>query len=929
MRHKGQSASRTVQFIGILGMGIVIWSMLMTVIANNAAALSDGVDSGNTLSAAALQSAATITPTLQLKPTTSFSFTFANLGSDEQTLISPYDTTRYAFRLPENWAIESDALLELDLTYIYNRTNQAESPSLFGNVTVELDNTTVAILPIETEMLNSLQLTVPLPASILNDSNRTYHAIDVTLDAGFLCNVPHKARLIIHPTSSISLNYTQRPIVPDLARFPKPFYQRSFEADAVRFVLPSQPTSNDLSNAAVIAAKLGDLTADQMIISATTDSMLGSLRSLNSVSFAEHLIVVGQPHDNQFLPFLNDITDLPVSLHRQQLGLTAQGPQTVATDQIYTYMFTITNTVDRTLNLSVTNSLSPYADLVDCIPTCTENAQNYTITWQNSILAPNEAANFSLTLNAANVFTGTTLENTVTVIEADSGPLNAMTLTATVVSEPSDSAIKRASVEKNSLFFVFNGKAVAKEDGIIQEIVSPWNENSAILIVTGLSEMAFTKASYAMSSEAYFPGMNGPVALIQQTQHQTTVETTPATEMTFADLGYSDMVIKGGAGLKQVDFFFYIPYGWQLTDDALLELYFSHSQLLDYESSGITALINNQPVQSIPFSQETATEGKMSIGLKDANVRMGQLNRLTLEIDAAQAGVCTDSDQAWVLVKDKSKITLSHNKVVHPGLNLSLYPYPFHLNANLVDLLLVLPSDPTSAELEYGLQLAASLGDSASGKAIFPAMSAMSGDNLAPYHLEDYQIIAVGRPSRNALIQRINSQLPQPFVPGTDQIDQQLDNIVFRLSPDIDLGYVQLMPSIWNEDRAILAVTGTTDKSIDQAVDILVNRPWSMKTGNLTFFTDNKVNTIDTRKLTSNGMAAVVASAIPELTPVAEAAPTSTPTREPVKPTPENPVTEEAVSVGDEYPVWLILLVAATILIVIAIFAFVYWRSRR
>ncbi len=879
----------------------------------------------------------TVAPTAntQIESTSTFSFSLAALGYGEEILSSPYGQAQYFFRLPENWVIEGDADLELDLSYVYHHQGyEEEYPILFGELVISLDGETLEVFSIDVGDLEHHRLRVTLPESLLTNPNRTQHVIGVTLSAGNLCEVLHRARLAIHPTSNVSLAYSQRPPALDLGRYPQPFYQQAFEPDNVRFVLPSHPTTNDLSSAAALAAKLGDLTNGRMVISATTDLELSNLVGTAPATFDEHLIVVGQPQHNQLLPLLNNSVDLPVSLHQQQLHLVAQGPTAVAPGEIFTYTFTITNPLDQALDMYMVDPLPAYTEFVTCSPGCVESDDDNTITWRNSRLAPDGTIDFSLTLRASDILTGAILENVVTLIEDDLGPVNAATLTSTAVSEPSEAETQVFVSREGDYFFVYENKTLAEGDGVIQEIVSPWSENRSILIVTGLNDEAVRKASLAMSSETHFPGMRGPVALVREAL--SSIETDDASptvdEITLADLGYSDQVVRGGGTVKRIDYYFWVPYGWQLTEDVSIDLYFGHSRLIDYENSGLTVFLNNRLIASTALNEKTADDGHLHISLADANVRSGRSNQLTLEIDLDMPGVCVDHEQALALIENNSRIFLAHREGTDPDLNLNLFPYPFHLNPALTDLLFVLPTVPSIEELGNVLRLTASLGDSAAGKTTLPVV--MVDSDLPLQGLEGYHVIAVGRASRNALIQQVNAELPQPFLPGSDEIDQQLDDVVFRLPPGLDLGYAELIPSPWNEERALLAVTGTTDESVNWVVNVLSDRPWVLGNGgNLALITDDKVNTIDTRTLTSKGAAGAVATAVLEGAPEAVTAPTETATvglspTSSLIPNPDDSATEQ-VSRGTDRPTWLIPLMGITGLLVIAIFAFVFLQQTR
>lgn len=880
---------------------------------------------------AALQGTDTSTPTLQLGATSTVSFSLASLGYAETTL-SSFRNGEFSFRLPENWLIQTDGLLDLDLSYAYDQIDVENVPSQFGNLTVKLDDQTVGVYAIQERELNHFHLRLPLPAALLATSNQTQHYVRVEFDAQLLCTVPHQAALIIHPTSFLSVDYSQRPLTLDLSRYPWPFYQQNFLPDRVSFVLNSPLTRHDLANTLAVVAKLGDLSSNRLVISATTYAAISQTLSSPSATLDENLIIAGQPQHNRLIPWLNSITELPVSLHQRQMELASQGPTTVVPGDLFTYTFTITNTTDQAADLSLLTHRPPQTQLTNCTPQCLEsNIGDNVIQWNLSQLSPNASLNLSLTLKASDTLTGV-VEQTVTLTEARLGPVNADTLTSTIVSGSPAKQLQASTVGQDGYFFVYNGQAVAEGDGIVQEIVSPWDENRAILMITGLNDEAVRKASQAMSSETRFPGMKGPVALVRDALSPAELSAVAARKeaFTLADLGYGDRTIQGQFE-AELDYFFTIPYGWQLTDAATIDLYFNHSQLINYKDSGLTVSINRRPIASSGLSDETANKGHIKISLADAPIRSaGASNRLTIQVAMSLADQCLkpNSNILWFVVEDSSKISLAPEDISNLRLDLDDFPNPFQTNLTLSNLLFALPSAPTVDEAEIALNLAASLGNSARGKTIVPA--AMLGNDLPAEGLEGYQIIAIGRPTHQPLIQQVNAQLPQPFLPDSDEIDQRLDNVIFRLPPNIDLGYIQLIPSPWKEDRAFLAVTGTSDSGVERAARTLIINPSNLR-GNLALVTSDKLNSIDTRELTSDGLAVLMATAVPEMTPVTSvtaATPTPTPDLAPASSTTQNTSSGQTITAPNP-PSWLVPLVGLNGFVVISIFAFVFWRTRR
>ncbi|GAB4421003.1 MAG: hypothetical protein Fur0044_18220 [Anaerolineae bacterium] len=883
----------------------------------------------------ALQATATPTATLPGEVATpetivsspAFSISLAALGYNQTTLNSPIDITEYSFRLPDNWLIENDGRLELDLSYTYNQAEPKNYPGQFGDLTIKLNDQTLEVFPIEAQQLDNYHLSIPLPASAFAPS-RSQHLISLEFDASSLCAVPHKATLIIHPTSTVWLNYTQRPLELDLGRYPRPFYQQAFTPDTLRFVLPAQPSARNLSQALAVTAKLGNLTGNRLVISPTTDLELSQLLTSTSTSLADHLIVIGQPQENQLITTLNRLVELPVALHSRQLPLTIEGPAEVVPGSLLTYTFSLTNTTGRVANLSLFSQLPPATRLIACTPECVENKTDQTIVWRDNRLAANKSLNISLNLQATDALTGV-IEQTVMVVEQELGPVNADTLTATVVAGLSEMGRQDSIAGSDGYFFVYNNRAVAKDDGIVLEIPSPWNENRAVLIITGLSDAAVGKASQAMSSDTGFPGMNGPIALVQKilAPVENTTSQAAQSELTLADLGYQDRVVRGRAQ-RTVNYDFTLPLNWQLTDMAAIDLYFSHSRLIDAQNSSLTVLLNRQPTSSSLLDDQTADNGHIRINLAKANIQPGS-NRLSVQTNLARTDQCiaTNADQGWLVISANSRISLAHTEITGLNFDLDYFPNPFSTDPTLSNLLFVLPNAPDVTEWGQALRLVASLGSATSGKMLSPV--ATLGESPPAQEWARYHIIALGRPSRNPLLQEVNAALPQPFLPGADEIEQRLDNVIFRLSPGLSLGYLQLIPSPWNPERAFLAITGTTDEGAAQANTVLIERPWALK-GNLALIRGENVKTLDTRSLTQPATAAAVATVMSETAPVVTVTLTATPLPA-ATPTPSTSSTPTAglVSTGSSTPGWLFPLVGVNGLLVIAIFAFVFWQARR
>jgi len=851
-----------------------------------------------------------------------FQITFAELEYEEKVLNSPYGATEYTLRLPAGWELREGSFVELDFSYAYDRVDQSGSealPSLFGDIIVVIDGQTQQVSPITAAALDHSHLRLDLPLDLLNNPLLRTHSIKVALDTSSILSIPHQARLTVHPTSFFSLVYSPFPITVDLASFPRPFYQRAFEPDKVRFVLPVQPAEVELTGAMAIAARFGDLVYP-VVIGGTSDlELLDRLEALGAEqTLHEHLIVVGKPETNMMIMTLNQLGALPLPLRERQMVLNSAGPAMVSPGAILTYTLALTNTAQDVMSsLTLVDTLPAYTQLVACSPQCTQGEAEREILWPLPSMKAGETFRCTLTLRLSEVITDSVLDNAVHLLHAESGLLNADTLTTTVYASPLTEPGSRSSAPNKSRYlFVTGERAVPESDGVVQELVSPWDQTQAILVITGLSDEAIYKASRAISVESRFPGMKGPFALVREVYPLPELLSEPqTTDLTFADMGYDDRLLEG-LSQQKVIYYFDIPFRWRLTKKAYLDLLFSHSQLLDYGSSYLNVSFNNKPIATVTLSDETSLDGELRVELPFSQARPGEPNLISVESVMYPADKYADVN-TWLLINSASLLHLDHEEQTGRYVDLSVYPYPFSQRPDLADVMFVVPPEPRPDEWEEALQVGAALGQAAGGTNLAPIV--VLGNTYTQTELADYHIIAIGRPSRNPALQAVNPQLPQPFQPGYDEIEQWIDRAAFRLPPGLSLGLVQLMTSPWNEERVFLAVTGTTDESVKWAADAVTNSPWILQ-GNLVLIREDQVSTIDTRELTRQGKLVAVSAVVPEMAPAATLPSSSA--------MPGSPASGKA-SAGSPHPTWLVPVVGVMGVVAIAVFVIAFWRTRR
>ncbi len=462
----------------------------------------------------------------------------------------------------------------------------------------------------------------------------------------------------------------------------------------------------------------------------------------------------------------------------------------------------------------------------------------------------------------------------------------------------------------------------AGTDGVLQLAPSPWQVGKAALLVTGATDEGVRKAGMALSAQPQFLRLAGQAAVVQDVRPDTIPISQTPLSLTFTDLGYTERVVTG-IGRKDIYYNFDLPLDWNLTSDASVRLKFSHSPLLDEALSSITIYLNDVPIGSARLDGANAASGELIAPLPPESSQPGLSNTLLVQIEADLPDPCIlpETTTAWVNLSAESSLYLAHTgQDVSTFFNLDFWPRPFNQDPQLKDLLISLPDDPTREEYTVAFQVAAFLGAASQGRAFEPALLLGAPDqtNLNPYHL-----VLIGKPSRNPLLGAINDQLPQPFIPGSDTIEQKIDNVIYRLQDGLDLGFLELIASPWNPERVLVVITGTSDAGLQSAADFVMNsgRIWELN-GNLAMLRGDKLFITDTRVLTSEGQTAPVATAVTEMTPVGALATPAGAAAVVAQPPEQHTLLER-------YPMLLPALTIAGALVVVILLGLGYWMSKR
>jgi cellulose synthase operon protein B len=285
------------------------------------------------------------------------------------------------------------------------------------------------------------------------------------------------------------------------------------------------------------------------------------------------------------------------------------------------------------------------------------------------------------------------------------------------------------------------------------------------------------------------------------------------TELSFADLGMdSAMVLRGpyDAGVMRFD----LPATWQLNPGAELAIdvttvFTGKESTVNSSYSGATLEVyfNDKFQQSIPLLTNEKKTYYVPISPESmVSTNPGGWNKLSFFL-YAEIDCSLDSHQTTVTIGTESSLTVPHTQAPL-SLDLRRLPWPVYLqHVKQADpVTVVIPASPTADEMQAALVTMGAFGRITEGKL---PMKMITVDQLTDDLRNQSHLVLVGKPSSFSMLSGLT--LPVPL--RNDQFS----------SPGMqtDDGVLQIVPSPWNDARAILMVSGNTDPAVVKAAQAL------------------------------------------------------------------------------------------------------------
>jgi len=462
-----------------------------------------------------------------------------------------------------------------------------------------------------------------------------------------------------------------------------------------------------------------------------------------------------------------------------------------------------------------------------------------------------------------------------------------------------------------------NGKFSLRDDpdsGVIQMVNSPWNPKNVVLVVGGNTDAGTVKAAQAVSTGIIHSGAFPNLAIVESVQDMDP-SNSPIADQTLADLGYQQELLEG-RGVDTTTFNIYIPPGTVLSSDAYFELNYGHSALLNYDTSGLVALFNGQPIGSVRFTDETSQHAINQTRITiPPSITLPGNNVLEIRSSLEPANNCTDPSLRglWAVIWPESRLNMPFRAVQDNTLSildLRMYPAPIIFDTTLGNTAFVIQKDAPGTWNNL-IPIASYLGNQSNGSIYTPRV--IFDDEISKDELAKYDLIVVGLPSKLSIMKELNDSLPIPFDLETNATRYTYSQVTYLIPSDAAFGYVELLQSPWNADNFVITALGNTPEGVISATTALFDAKLrGQLAGNFAAINGAKVQTADTRLGLPLEDVTVTETVVNPLEPQPQKADLSTPTI--------------------DRPAWLLIAIQAVVVLIVVMVLLVFmsqWRRSR
>lgn len=346
-----------------------------------------------------------------------------------------------------------------------------------------------------------------------------------------------------------------------------------------------------------------------------------------------------------------------------------------------------------------------------------------------------------------------------------------------------------------------------KEEALIKFLVE--DDGTELLLITSENEECLGEAAVMLMDESRVSQEKDSTAFVKAGSAQYVKESSKNSDMVSGRYTLDALMDSGlsfiGPFHQEGDIYLPFSGGYVLADSGKVVLKFRYSKNLDFKRSMITVYWGDIPVASKKLSLENADGDELTFTMPEdvVGTYAGKIS-IAFELELPDM-FCTPrmDEMPWAYVTEESVLYLP----VGAGRNYSLSqrPYPFEVSSEFNQLLVVLPDEISSEELDTLGELIALYGENLSP---YGELSVKYAGDFAEEDKESH-IITIGNYQDNSFIRQLNEHLYFSYNETGDAF-QSNNQLILSENYAKDIATLQLLYSPYTDGRAIL-VAGTVD----------------------------------------------------------------------------------------------------------------------
>ncbi len=284
-----------------------------------------------------------------------------------------------------------------------------------------------------------------------------------------------------------------------------------------------------------------------------------------------------------------------------------------------------------------------------------------------------------------------------------------------------------------------------------------------------------------------------------------------STEINVSDWNGSEEGIELKGSFRR-EYTLYPPEGitYVLGTEDRLELNFRYSENLDFNRSLFTVYVNGEPIGSKKLKKSAAGGDKLELVIPE-DLAGEKLDSITfafdLEIEELYCTMRLD-EMPWGFVSGDSVIKLSG--LQNNYLSFEVTPYPYVKNGAADHYMYVVPDSPSKAELETLGTLAGMYGRSMKP---YGEMEVVSAGQISKKEAKNAQIAVIGTFQNQKILKEVNQELPFSIDMENKKFKGN-DQFAFSDLYAASTAVMQIIPSTYNEDNAMLVVAAPNDTAL-------------------------------------------------------------------------------------------------------------------